>query len=181
MPKNTDILNLFEYDVETDGKLTFNIGLALNDNFDKIDAFANGIQSLSNLNDLGEKRFNDINTQIAKSVTKTELYDSNGYIKIDKILKESYISGTSWYRIYSDGWIEQGGYLASCSNAGTDVNLLKSFSNTNYTIQVTPLEKIYNAHIAWATKKSKSVITLHSSANAGGTANLKSNWYACGY
>ena len=40
MSKQTETLNLFEYDTEKDKKQTFNIDKALNDNFDKIDKFA---------------------------------------------------------------------------------------------------------------------------------------------
>ena len=44
-------------------------------------------------------------------------------------LIESYKNGANWYRIYSDGWCEQGG-------RATDgiINFLKPFSDTNYTI-----------------------------------------------
>ena len=44
---------------------------------------------------------------------------------------ETYVNGTSWYRVWSDGWCEQGG-----KSLGTDartINLLKTFANTNYT------------------------------------------------
>lgn len=47
---------------------------------------------------------------------------------------ESYTNGKSWYRIWSDGWIEQGGYATS----GT-VTLLKTYTNANYAIKVTPV------------------------------------------
>ena len=45
MSKLTDILGLFKYDPETDGANTFNITQALNNNWDKIDAWASGIKS----------------------------------------------------------------------------------------------------------------------------------------
>lgn len=54
MPKYTENLNLFKYDTENDGKSTFNVDLALNDNFDKIDAYA-------------ENQANLINNKVAKS------------------------------------------------------------------------------------------------------------------
>lgn len=40
MSKLTEFLKLFEYEPETDGVLTFNITAALNNNWDKIDAWA---------------------------------------------------------------------------------------------------------------------------------------------
>lgn len=39
MPKYTEKLNLFEYEPEKDGKKTFNIKQAINDNWDKIESF----------------------------------------------------------------------------------------------------------------------------------------------
>ena len=44
---------------------------------------------------------------------------------------ETYSSGSNWYRIYSDGWCEQGGSF-TCSSAGQTLTFLKPFSNTNY-------------------------------------------------
>ena len=46
---------------------------------------------------------------------------------------ESYINGDNWYRIWSDGWIEQGGTV-SVPSSGTALTYLKPFSNTNYSI-----------------------------------------------
>ena len=51
---------------------------------------------------------------------------------------ESYQNGTSWYRVYSDGWCEQGGeaYVTG-PDGGADITLLKSFASTNYAIFIT--------------------------------------------
>ena len=51
---------------------------------------------------------------------------------------DTYVSGTSWYRVWSDGWIEQGGRLAyGSSSTATTVSLLKPMSDTNFHCQVT--------------------------------------------
>ena len=49
---------------------------------------------------------------------------------------ETYQNGYSWYRVYSDGWCEQGGLLQPSSNS-TILTFLKPFSNLNYTPLVT--------------------------------------------
>lgn len=49
------------------------------------------------------------------------------------LLIESYVNGTSWYRVYSDGWCEQGG---SANSSGALVSLLKPYTNTYYTINL---------------------------------------------
>lgn len=51
---------------------------------------------------------------------------------IGRTVIETYSNGTSWYRVYSDGWCEQGGEV---SNSGTDtrqITFLKAFTDTNY-------------------------------------------------
>lgn len=50
----------------------------------------------------------------------------------------SYHSGQNWYRVYSDGWCEQGGYqTVSGSGATTNINFHKTFKDTNISIQCT--------------------------------------------
>ena len=49
------------------------------------------------------------------------------------VVVTNYVSGASWYRIWSDGWIEQGGFVSNApNNTDTTVTFLKKFSNTNY-------------------------------------------------
>ena len=43
-----------------------------------------------------------------------------------------YQSGQSWYRKYSNGWVEQGGYVSDAVDA--TVNLLVPMKDTNYTL-----------------------------------------------
>lgn len=49
------------------------------------------------------------------------------------VVVTNYVSGASWYRIWSDGWIEQGGVVTinGADQNGT-VTLLKAHANTNY-------------------------------------------------
>ena len=56
---------------------------------------------------------------------------TTAWVRGKGVLIESYISGTTWYRKYSDGWIEQGGYF-NCSSHGTTITFYKAFANTNY-------------------------------------------------
>lgn len=52
---------------------------------------------------------------------------------------ETYQSGTSWYRLYDDGWVEQGGITAGTTNAFVSQNLLITMSDENYNVTVTRL------------------------------------------
>lgn len=47
---------------------------------------------------------------------------------------ESYRSDTEWYRIYSDGFIEQGGNIILSATEETILTFHKPFTNTNYQI-----------------------------------------------
>lgn len=48
------------------------------------------------------------------------------------VILASYTSGTSWYKKYSNGWVEQGGTFTSLYNQA--VTLIVPMKDTNYTI-----------------------------------------------
>lgn len=45
---------------------------------------------------------------------------------------ERVVSGTSYYEIWSDGWIRQGGVITMAGDSVATVYFLKKYSNTNY-------------------------------------------------
>lgn len=83
MAEQTNDLKLFKYNTATDGKEVFSIEKSMNENWDKIDAFSSAIKSLSNLDEVGEKRFTDINTALSKKLEAEVLLAENGYIKFN--------------------------------------------------------------------------------------------------
>ncbi len=84
------------------------------------------------------------------------------------VIVETYVNGTSWYRVYSDGWCEQGGTIT----AATNISLLKSFKDTNYTA-VTSTNTVYT----------KSTTNLNITDLNHGVSNKPTicGWMACGY
>lgn len=46
---------------------------------------------------------------------------------------ESWSNGTEWYRVYADGWCEQGGFCVMTATV-TTITFKKPFRDTNYTI-----------------------------------------------
>jgi len=57
------------------------------------------------------------------------VYDGSHWLYEQRIV-ENYVSGTSWYRVFSDGWMEQGGKLTSVADStDTTVTFLKAFKN----------------------------------------------------
>lgn len=47
---------------------------------------------------------------------------------------ETYADSNSWYRVYSDGWCEQGGFVEGTNNNRKVITFLKQFADTNYTV-----------------------------------------------
>ena len=83
--------------------------------------------------------------QLATGTTQEALITATSAIqqvanKIDRqgneTVVETYRNGTEWYRLYSDGWCEQGGFipLQAVRNDYYPVTLLKPYSDTSYSI-----------------------------------------------
>ena len=81
---------------------------------------------------------------------------------------ETYVNGTSWYRLYSDGWIEQGGIVNANSTAlNYQVEFLKEFTNTDYVIAANRSE-----HNAYASDTAS--VNANTMTSACVTTNRKS-------
>ena len=50
------------------------------------------------------------------------------------VITENYVNGYSWFRVFSDGWCEQGGVISSKVKTNIKITLLKKYANTNYDI-----------------------------------------------
>ena len=86
---------------------------------------------------------------------------------------ECYKNEGSWYRIWSDGWIEQG-YSVAGSTAS--LTFLKPFKNTNYSVTSTPVTySSYGIQSVSITSKKATGI------NWAGTNYSSTSWYFCGY
>ena len=99
-------------------------------------------------------------------------------------ITETYQNGNSWYRIWSDGWIEQGGKTTIPTASGTTINFLKSFSNTNYwcmaNLSATDLTASYfEAGVVKGSKQTTSMTIL--SRNYGQADIREYYWQAKGF
>lgn len=83
---------------------------------------------------------------------------------------ETYVNGTSWYRIWSDGWCEQGGRIT-----GTSITFLQSFVNTNYSFSGVSINANSGGAASTVTNLTTTGCTYYTYGNAGGM------WQACGY
>ena len=87
-------------------------------------------------------------------------------------ITETYTNGASWYRVWSDGFCEQGGTIDTCNKT---ITFLKPFKDTNYTL-VGVAFVIGDIGRQSVTKYVNKFVT-GSEMRASGT----SSWYACGY
>ena len=97
---------------------------------------------------------------------------------------ESWRNGESWYRKYSDGWIEQGGLELNIPNNGVrTVTLFKPYSSSTYmalgVLQWTP--GIYVNHAACAERTSTAVNLVNYRSAGSATWTINAYWYTCGY
>lgn len=101
------------------------------------------------------------NTITTTYATKTELSDKvdlDGSNATFAHIVETYNNGTDWYRIWSDGWCEQGGVYTTMSGSSQTVNLLVEMADTDYIVE-TVLEQI-NAYAgsSWAIQDCPNVV-----------------------
>lgn len=99
------------------------------------------------------ENYNKVSSGVWKSLPLAEFTVSSGKItsfspkssfraldaneNISYVVK-SYSNGTDWYRVYSDGWCEQGGWTVTGESVyGVTVTLLKPFKDTNYSVFTT--------------------------------------------
>ena len=99
-------------------------------------------------------------------------------------IETSWKSGTSWYRKYSDGWIEQGGRFTYNQNNSVHatLNFNISFTNTNYQIVGSGYRTDGSPNQGFVTFKdfNTSYCTVALWDDASSNPGII-NWYACGY
>jgi hypothetical protein len=95
---------------------------------------------------------------------------------------ETYVNGTSWYRVWSDGFKEQGGHAPNGNNAEYVLNFLIPFSNTDYKIFKCN-NWLLTSNVPWQFlnfwNKTTTTATTHNANQTNGGSGF--DWYACGY
>ena len=89
-------------------------------------------------------------------------------------ITETWSSGASWYRKWSNGWIEQGGQV-SPSAEDTTWTFHKAFKNTNYFLEASQYRNSESSYATNVERVSTTQWILHCDTE---TAH---GWYACGY
>ena len=100
---------------------------------------------------------------------------STASFKNPAVVVENYRSGNNWYRVWSDGWIEQGGFASKGSS--TQVTLLKPLNNSNYFVSTTPHSTVEGSYEMVVSARSTTSFTITS---RGGAAYLDKLWMVVG-
>lgn len=119
----------------------------------------------------GDPTLDDIKSALATIQAQLGQLESRRYVK--ETGKSS--DGTSWYRVWSDGWIEQGGTYTSSDNSNYPVTLSKKMTTTNYHSTVTGgYNKISDHGFGFCYDKTTSGFKAVVIEPSG-------TWYVCGY
>ena len=102
-----------------------------------------------------------------------------------KRIIETWNEGTEWYRVWSDGWIEQGGTTGLITSGDSynskTITFKKSFTNTNYTF--TSCANKYSTENGLGTAYPPFIFTKNNTSIIIGKYSWTDgiDWYACGY
>ena len=159
---------------------------------DLTDGTYGAIVSVRNVNDPyvpGGISFFTRTPESGVNTNHTMEFRNDGSLNIDSkkmvYVCETWNNGTYWYRVWSDGWIEQGGAkLVTLSNGATQtITFPKAYKNTPYSLTGIGVKK--SNFWGYAAIEENSV-TKNSFKYAGmGSSSqdgiVKFFWYACGY
>lgn len=94
-------------------------------------------------------------------------------------LVQSYVNGTSGYRVYSDGWCEQWGRITVGQDASVSVTFLKPFMNASYYANwISCNGETQNGE---GTRACDNLTTTSMRIYNGQDCAMLANWYTCGY
>lgn len=100
------------------------------------------------------------------------------------VVTQTYRSGYDWYRIYSDGWVEQGGRLDAVSNfTVTTISLLKPMANSQYTLLfLNEMSALTDSSAVGARQVGAADLTTTSFKllNSNSFKQIAKRWYICG-
>lgn len=128
------------------------------------------------------------NTDIANVLSAVASVEAriDSHIRVVETWKSS--DGLSWYRKWSDGWIEQGGYETSYDSKGTytcskTIVFNTPFSDTKYGFHATTRGESQMTYEDKNTARSTTGLKVSNNIKSGISSNMTQgiSWYACGY
>lgn len=113
-------------------------------------------------------------------------YNGNYWIYKNRVITNYYNNG-SFYRVWTNGFIEQGGVISTSSSANIEetITFLKAFSDTNYKIfKNVNISSSYKNDAGWYQgiyRCYNLTSTTFTTMNTTATYITNSDWYACGF
>ena len=98
------------------------------------------------------------------------------------VITQNYKSGSNWYRVWSDGWIEQGGRASLNERSSTAYTLHRPFSDTNYFVAASQYNVSTTEDAEMGIGCSPTSTTqFNAFCHYINPNTMKFMWYACGY
>lgn len=113
--------------------------------------------------------------------TKTNSHNSgssnNKYVSSTEISKYSLVEANydkesgSWYRLYADGWVEQGGILKNISKNKGNIIFLKRMNDTSYNLQLSSINNASDLACIYKTETDCTISVSNNSSNINWTVS----------
>ena len=133
------------------------------------------VKAYGTVTNVGSTDVANISTGLTQAETRISALENHG---AGATVVESYRNGTKWYRVWSDGWVEQGGRINK--NATQPVTLLKPFVDAQYHLLILPnygTNTIAWDEICYRTDSADNYARTTTSFRVGPKVG---DWYACG-
>lgn len=125
---------------------------------------------------IGSVDVGNVMSAVAQVQASVSAVEAKPILNAKAYITEVWRSGTAWHRVWSNGWIEQGGH-----GTGSSCTFSKSFSNKNYSFVVNASND-YTAHpdyvAAYEKRGSRTTSSTGITTYSGGADGW--DWYACG-
>lgn len=136
------------------------------------------ILTIENITDLQNELNNKANTALTNLIqglsnticTTPATTTSSATNERPAVIVKNWVNGKNWYRIWSDGWCEQGGEIY----ANNTINFSIAFSNTNYTAYATIYDSSQDEAVAIYNR-------LTTSMDLKSDRGVLCSWRASGY
>ena len=126
---------------------------------------------------IGSVDVGNVMSAVAQVQASVSAVEAKPVLNAKAYITETWSSGSSWYRKYSDGFIEQGGEFTKPRDINVTVTFPVAFRNTNYTIATSQYaQQTNNTPGCSFTDKLTTGITHNY-----GSWGSKWGWFACGY
>lgn len=138
------------------------------------------VKAYGTVTNVGSTDVANISTGLTQAETRISSLETN---KVDKAgnawVVESYRNGTKWYRVWSDGWVEQSDSATFGGQSGTTITFFHPFRDTNFYMSMSDYggggSSVFYNHISIRNKAATKCKIY-----AGCNESISINWYACG-